>query len=149
MIFRGPGVVSGYLEADAKAQDFFRDGWFYSGDLARRDAQGNFFFIERKSGMLKVAGHRVFPLEIELVLMKHPAVKEVAVIGVKDGLRGEVPKAIVVLKDSVPLDKKDLIQCCQEHLASFKIPKIFEYRDSLPKIGSGKINKKALQAEDI
>jgi long-chain acyl-CoA synthetase len=149
MAFRGPGVVSGYLEADANGQDFFRDGWFYSGDLAKRDVEGNFTFIERKSGMLKVAGHRVFPLEIELVLMKHPAIKEVAVVGVKDGLRGEVPKAIVVLKDSVPPDKKELIQCCQEHLASFKIPKIFEYRDSLPKIGSGKINKKALQTEDI
>jgi long-chain acyl-CoA synthetase len=99
--------------------------------------------------MLKVAGHRVFPLEIELVLMKHPAVKEVAVIGVKDGLRGEVPKAIVVLKDSRPLDKKDMLHYCQKHLASFKIPKIFEYRDSLPKIGSGKINKRVLHEEDI
>ncbi len=81
LAFRGPGVVSGYLEADANGQDFFRDGWFYSGDLARRDEDGNFYFIERKSGMLKVAGHRVFPLEIELTLLKHPAVKEAAVIG--------------------------------------------------------------------
>jgi long-chain acyl-CoA synthetase len=149
LAFRGPGVVSGYFEANANGQDFFRDGWFYSGDLARRDADGNFYFVERKSGMLKVAGHRVFPLEIELALLQHPAIKEAAVIGIKDDLRGEVPKAFVVLKDSVPPDKKDLMQCCQEHLAHFKIPKIIEYRDTLPKIGSGKIDKKALQAEEI
>ena len=131
------------------AQNFFRDGWYYSGDLARRDADGNFYFIERKSGMLKVAGHRVFPLEIELTLLRHPAVKEAAVIGVKDDMRGEVPKAFVVLEDSEQTDKKDLMQFCQANLAHYKMPKIIEYRDALPKIGSGKINKKALVAEEV
>jgi long-chain acyl-CoA synthetase len=144
LVFRGPGVVNGYLEADANGNNFFQDGWFFSGDLARRDAEGNFYFVERKSGMLKVAGHRVYPLEIELALLKHPAVKEAAVIGINDGLRGEVPKAFVVLEDSKPVDRKELIECCQEHLAHFKVPKIFEFRESLPKIGSGKINKKQL-----
>jgi long-chain acyl-CoA synthetase len=148
MVFRGPGVVSGYLEADAHGADFFRDGWFYSGDLAKRDADGNLYFMERRSGMLKVAGHRVFPLEIELTLLRHPAIKEAAVIGIKDALRGEVAKAFVVLKDSLQPDKKDLMQFCQESLAQFKIPKIVEYRDALPRIGSGKINKKALAAEE-
>jgi acyl-coenzyme A synthetase/AMP-(fatty) acid ligase/threonine dehydrogenase-like Zn-dependent dehydrogenase len=145
LVFRGPGVVSGYFESDANNQDAFRDGWYHSGDLARRDAEGNFYFIERKSGMLKVAGHRVFPLEIELTLLQHPAVKEAAIVGIKDPLRGEVPKAFVVLEESEKTDKKDLIQFCQANLAHYKVPKIIEYRDALPKIGSGKINKKSLR----
>ena len=99
--------------------------------------------------MLKVAGHRVFPLEIELTLLRHPAVKEAAVIGIKDAMRGEVPKAFVVLHESEKMDKKDLMQFCQENLAHYKVPKTIEYRDALPKIGSGKINKKALMAEEI
>jgi scyllo-inosose 3-dehydrogenase len=144
LVFRGPGVVSGYLEPDANTQKTFRDGWYHSSDLARRDANGNFYFVERKSGMLKVAGHRVFPLEIELTLLKHPAVKEAAVIGIKDATRGEVPKAFIVLEESEVTDKKDLLQFCQANLAHYKVPKIIEYRDALPKIGSGKINRKAL-----
>jgi long-chain acyl-CoA synthetase len=148
LAFRGPGVVSGYYETNATGQNNFRDGWYYSGDLARRDADGNFYFIDRKSGMLKVAGHRVFPLEIELTLQRHPAVKEAAVIAVKDDMRGEVPKAFVVLEESEQTDKKDLLQFCMANLAQYKMPKIIEYRDALPKIGSGKINKKALVAEE-
>jgi len=150
LVFRGPGVVSGYYETDAAAgQNSFRDGWYYSSDLARRDADGNVYFTDRKSGMLKVAGHRVFPLEIELTLLRHPAVKEAAVIGIKDAMRGEVPKAFVVLHDSEETDKKDLMQFCQLNLAHYKVPKMLEYRDALPKIGSGKINKKALLAEEV
>jgi long-chain acyl-CoA synthetase len=148
LVFRGPGVVSSYFESDANNQNAFRDGWYYSGDLARRDDDGNIYFIERKSGMLKVAGHRVFPLEIELTLLRHPAVKEAAVIAVKDDMRGEVPKAFVVLKEPEETDKKDLMQFCQANLAHYKMPKIIEYLDTLPKIGSGKINKKALVAEE-
>lgn len=145
LAFRGPGVVSGYFETDAD-QNAFRDGWYYSGDLGRRDADGNFYFLERKTGMLKVAGHRVFPLEIELLLQRHPAVQEAAVVAVQDPMRGEVPKAFVVLADS--LDKSDLIHFCQKNLAHYKVPKMIEFRDALPKIGSGKINKKALMAEE-
>jgi long-chain acyl-CoA synthetase len=148
LVFRGPGVVSGYYETNDAGQNSFRDGWYYSGDLARRDADGNFYFIERKSGMLKVAGHRVFPLEIELTLLRHPAVKEAAVIAVKDAMRGEMPMAFVVLEDCEPTDKKDLMKFCQANLAHYKMPKMIEYRDALPKIGSGKINKKALVAEE-
>ena len=148
MVFRGPGVVNGYFEANAGYNNCFRDGWYCSGDLGRRDEHGNFYFVERRTGMLKVAGHRVFPLEIEVTLARHPAVKEAAVIAFNDAMRGEVPKAFVVLKDSIELDKKDLMQFCQENLAHYKLPKIIEYRDSLPKIGSGKINKKALMGEE-
>lgn len=144
MIFKGPGVIQSYYKNTDTA--CFKDGWYYSGDLARRDEQGNFFFIERKKGMMKVAGLKVFPLEIEQVLMDHPDVKEAAVIAVKDRLRGEVPKAVIVPQND-SLTEKEVLVFCRDRLAHYKVPRIIEMRKSLPKIGSGKINKKALQLE--
>ena len=148
MIFRGPAVVQRYYEDAGNTDECFRDGWYFSGDLARRDEQNNFFFTERKKGMMKVAGLKVFPLEIEQVLLDHPDIKEAAVIAARDRLRGEVPKAVIVPKNGVPLSDKDVLNFCRERLAHYKLPRIIEIRESLPKIGSGKINKKALQMEE-
>lgn len=145
LIFRGPGVVSSYYERDADHYNSFKNGWYYSGDLGKRDEDGNFYFIDRKSGMLKVAGHQVYPLEIELKLMLHPDIREAAVIGISDDLRGEVPKAIVVSNDGIMLDKREIIRYCMEEMAHYKVPREVEFREELPKIGSGKINKKALK----
>jgi long-chain acyl-CoA synthetase len=145
LIFQGPGVVKTYYEEKEKNNfKSFRNGWYYSGDLGRRDETGNFYFVERKSGMLKVAGHQVYPLEIELKLMNHPGIKEAAVIGIKDKMRGEVPKAIVVLKDGMTLNRREIIRYCSQEMAHYKVPREVEIREALPKIGSGKINKKAL-----
>jgi len=96
---------------------------------------------------MKVAGLKVYPLEIELALMNHPDVKEAVVIPVKDRLRGEIPKAIVVSRNGNELTAKDVLRFCKERLPHYKLPKIVEVRESLPKIGSGKINKKILQME--
>ncbi len=147
MIFRGPAVIQEYYRDEESTAAVCRDGWYYSGDLARRDAEGNFFFVERKRGMMKVAGLKVFPLEIEQVLLDHPDIKEAAVISVKDRLRGEVPKAIVVAKEGAVLTEKAVHDFCRDRLAHYKAPRIVELRNALPKIGSGKINKKALQLE--
>jgi len=147
MVFKGPAVVESYYDDAASTAACFRDRWYFSGDLGRQDQQGNFFFVERKRGMMKVAGHKVFPLEIEQVLLDHPKIKETAVIAAKDRLRGEVPKAFIVPKSGADLTEKEVLLFCKEHLAHYKLPRIIEIRDSLPKIGSGKINKKALQLE--
>jgi long-chain acyl-CoA synthetase len=149
MIFKGPAVVRGYYEDPINTQSCFKDGWYYSGDLGRRDEENNFYFIDRKSGMMKVAGLKVYPLEIELVLMEHPNIKEVAVISAKDKLRGEVPKAIIVTKSGEELTQKEIIEFCRERMPNYKVPRIVELREALPKTGSGKINKKALQIEEI
>lgn len=146
LIFRGPAVVSGYYNNSGNP-DSFKNGWYLSGDLAKKDEEGNFYFVERKSGMLKVAGLQVYPLEIELTLSRHPAIKEAAVIGVEDNLRGEVPKAIVVLKNEHKLKEREIIQYCLDNMAHYKVPRVIEFREDLPKIGSGKINKKALKLE--
>lgn len=147
MIFKGPAVVKGYYECSSNSHLSFRDGWYYSGDLGKRDREGNFYFVERKTGMMKVAGLKVYPLEIELALMEHPDIKEVAIISAKDRLRGEVPKAIVVTKNGKELTKRDIIEFCKGRLPQYKLPRIVEIRESLPKTGSGKINKKVLQME--
>jgi long-chain acyl-CoA synthetase len=148
MIFQGPAVVQQYYDDLESTDSCFRDGWYFSGDLGRMDNHGNFFFIERKCGMMKVAGLKVFPLEIEQVLLDHPSIKEAAVIAAKDRLRGEVPKAIIVPKDGVAVTEKDILQFCRERMAHYKVPRIVEIRASLPKIGSGKVDKKVLQLEE-
>jgi acyl-coenzyme A synthetase/AMP-(fatty) acid ligase len=149
MIFKGPAVVQGYYEDTLNNHECFKDGWYYSGDLGKKDKEGNFYFIERKTGMMKVAGLKVYPLEIELTLMEHPDIKEAAVIPIKDRLRGEVPRAIIVTKNGKRLTKKEVWGFCKERLPHYKLPRKVEIRDSLPKIGSGKINKKLLEKEPI
>ena len=147
MIFRGPAVVQGYYQDTIHTQRWFKGGWYYSGDLGRRDKENNFYFMDRKTGMMKVAGLKVFPLEIELALMEHPDIRETAVIAVKDKLRGEVPKAIIVTKIGKDLSEKEVMEFCKERMPNYKVPRIVELREALPKTGSGKINKKELQRE--
>ena len=149
MIFNGPAVVKDYFENSVNGQICFKNEWYYSGDLGKTDDEGNYYFIERKTGMMKVAGLKVYPLEIELVLIEHPSIKEVAVIPIKDRLRGEVPRAIIVTTDGEELTKEDVISFCKTRLSHYKLPRSIEIRQSLPKIGSGKINKKALQMEIV
>jgi len=147
LAFKGPGVVSGYHEAEERDRRLFQNGWYYSGDLAKQDGAGNIYFVERKTGMMKVAGLAVYPLEVEKVLMNHPAVKEAAVIAMPDRMRGEVPRAFVVLHNGHKITDKEIMHFCNEHMARYKVPKMVEFRETLPRIGGGKINKKMLQVE--
>ncbi|CAK8712528.1 Long-chain acyl-CoA synthetase [Candidatus Electrothrix laxa] len=141
LIFSGPAIISGYHNIS----DFpGKEGWYFSGDLAQKDEKGVFRFIERKSGMIKVAGIKVYPLQVELVIQQHPAVKEVAVIGVAEKRRGCVPKAFITPEENVTLDLDELETYCRQRLASYMVPREFQLMKALPKIGSGKINKKIL-----
>lgn len=149
MAFKGPAVIQAYYMDEVNSKKSLSDGWYYSGDLGRKDESGHFYFVERKAGLMKVAGLKVYPLEIELVLMDHPDIKEAAVISAKDRLRGEVPKAIIVTRDGRELTEKEVLGFCKGRLAHYKLPRIIEIRESLPKIGSGKINKMALQMEHV
>lgn len=146
MAFKGPAVVQEYHEGTISDQECFRDGWYYSGDLARKDEENNFYFMGRKNGMMKVAGLKVYPQEIEQVLMDHPDIKDAAVISAAHKLRGEVPKAIIVTTNGQGLMDKDIQAFCRERLAHYKLPRIVELRASLPKTGSGKTDKKALRS---
>jgi long-chain acyl-CoA synthetase len=116
-----------------------RNGWFYTGDMFRRDGDGYFYFASRKSGMMKVAGLKVFPVEIEDVLASHPDIDEVVVLKGQDGMHGEAPRAVIVPKAGKAIERKEIRRFCDGRLARYKIPREIEFRDNLPKTAGGKV----------
>ena len=139
-------VTDGYYKDPGATAAVLRNGWFHTGDLGRFDEDGDLYIVGRIKEMIKVAGEIVFEPEIEAVIHQHPDVAEVAVIGISDKLRGEVPKALLVLKEGSRLSEEDLRYFCRQHLARFKIPHYFEFRTALPKNRAGKIDKEKLRS---
>ncbi|MBN1234229.1 MAG: AMP-binding protein [Candidatus Coatesbacteria bacterium] len=147
LMIRGKGVVSGYYNLDEENRKNFRDGWYYTGDnIIEKD--GNLIFIGREAGLIKVAGLKAYPLEIEQALLKHPAVSEAAVIATEDKIKGEVPKAFISLKSEseTPLEIRKFLR---EHLLDYKIPKDIEILEGLPKTSSGKVSYKRLKEMEL
>jgi acyl-CoA synthetase (AMP-forming)/AMP-acid ligase II len=141
---KGQGVMRGYYKEPQLTKEVLSDnGWLRTGDIAYCDEEGFFYIAGRKKDMIKVAGEVVFPPEIEEIIQRHPKIKEVAVIGVIDKLRGEVPKAFIVLKEAERLSEQELKEFLKEHLAHFKVPHHFEFVKSLPRTRTGKIDKQA------
>ncbi|MBF0607338.1 MAG: AMP-binding protein [Magnetococcales bacterium] len=147
MVFEGRGVIAGFYEDSPRHElnTHTANNTFHSGDLAYRDAEGYLYFVERRSGLIKVAGIKVYPLQIEIALRQHPDIAEAAVIGIDDKLRGMVPKAFVVLRHDASLSEADILAFCKATMAATMVPKQIELRSELPKIGSGKVDKKALR----
>jgi len=144
LIVQGPQVMRGYWNRDDETTKVLRDGWLYTGDLGRMDERGFFFIVDRKKDMIIVSGFNVYPNEIEGVLAQHPKVLEVAVIGVPDKNSGESVKAFVVPRDK-SLTVEELRAHCKENLTGYKCPRIFEFRDELPKSNIGKILRRELR----
>ncbi|WP_148573488.1 AMP-binding protein [Nocardioides caldifontis] len=143
----GRTLMKGYYknaEATARA---LRDGWLWTGDNAYADSDGFLFWFDRRTDMIKRAGENISTLEVESVLSEHPAVAEVAVIGVPDPLRDEAVKAVIVLEPGETLTTEQVQEFCEGRLAKFKIPTIVDIRDSLPRTSIGKISKGALRKE--
>jgi len=138
-------VTDGYYKDMALTKETLRGGWFHTGDLGKFDNEGDLYIVGRKKEMIKVGGEIVFEPEVEAVIHRHPDVAEAAVIGVADKLRGEVPKAWVVLKEGKTLGDEDLRYFCRQHLAHYKIPHYFEFASVLPKNRTGKIDKEQLR----
>jgi acyl-CoA synthetase (AMP-forming)/AMP-acid ligase II len=145
LLVRGWVVMEGYYKEPELTRQAIKDGWFHTGDLARIDSEGFIYIVGRKGELIKVGGERVFAPEVETVIHRHPSVSEVAVVGVSDRFRGEVPKAFLVAKKGKTLTEDELRYFCRKHLAHFKIPHYFEFKDSLPKTRSGKIDKASLE----
>lgn len=146
---RGWVVTDGYFKDPDLTAQTIRNGWFYTGDLGRFDEEGFLYIVGRKKEMIKVTGEIVFEPEVEAAIHKHPDIVEVAVIGVPDKLRGEVPKAYVVLKEGREISEEQLRYFCRQHLAHFKIPHYFEFKQSLPKNRTGKIDKEKLRSDSL
>jgi long-chain acyl-CoA synthetase len=143
---RGPCVMKGYYRRPEATAESITNGWFRSGDIAQRDADGFYFIVDRKKDMIIRGGFNVYPREIEEVLYAHPGVVEAAVIGVPHERHGEEIKAVVVAKPGHEIDAEELIAYCKERLAAYKYPRLVEVRESLPKTATGKILKRALRA---
>jgi long-chain acyl-CoA synthetase len=139
MAIKGPAVCTEYYNDPAESEKCVMGGWFFTGDLIRKDEEGYFYFVDRKARMMKVAGMKVFPLEIEEVLSHHPKIAEVAVIKVMDGLHGEVPKAFIVSKNGVTISKSEIRKYCETMMSKYKLPRIIEFQEKLPRTTGGKV----------
>ena len=148
IIIKGPSVMKEYWNNPAETNKQIKDGWLYTGDIATRDEDGYLFIIDRKKDMIIVGGFNVYPRDIDEVLFQHPKVAEAVTIGVKDKYRGETVKAFVVLKLGEKCTGEEIIMFCKEKLAPYKVPKLVEFRDSLPKSAIGKILRKILREEE-
>jgi long-chain acyl-CoA synthetase len=144
IITRGPMVMKEYHNNPEATREMLRNGWLYTGDLGRFDQDGFLYHLGRKDDMIITGGLNVFPAEIENTLLQHPMVAEAGAVGVPDKDRGEVIKAVVTLHFNAPVSEKELIAFCRERLAPWKVPKLIEFSDSLPKTSTGKVARRLL-----
>jgi long-chain acyl-CoA synthetase len=148
LILSGPQVMQGYWRKSEETAKVLRNGWLYTGDIAKMDGEGYFYIVERKKDMLIYKGYNVYPRELEEVLYEHPAVKLCAVVGKPDRLAGEIPKAFVVLKEGAKVTAEELMKFVEERVSAYKKIKEIEFRSSLPLTFIGKVSKKELRGKN-
>lgn len=146
LIVRGPNVMAGYYKMPEETAATIKDGWLYTGDLARMDEDGYFYIVDRKKDLILVGGYNVYPREVEEVLYNHPDVVEVAVLGVPDANFGEAVMCYVVSKNP-DLTEEQLMEYSRKHLAKYKVPNAIEFLEELPKNTTGKILRRALKKQ--
>ncbi|HBF37370.1 MAG TPA: long-chain fatty acid--CoA ligase [Firmicutes bacterium] len=145
IVVKGPQVMKGYWNRPKETAMVLKDGWLHTGDLGTMDKNGYIFITDRLKDMINVGGEKVYPREIEDLLYTHPAVKEVAVIGAPHALRGEVPEAYVVLRETAATSERELRHFCTEHLSKYKVPHKIEVVDELPRSSVGKVLRRLLR----
>jgi acyl-CoA synthetase (AMP-forming)/AMP-acid ligase II len=150
IIMKGPALMEGYWNKPEETKEVLRDGWLYTGDIGLMDEEGYIKFLGRKRELIKCSGYSVFPAEVENLLYRHPAIAEVAVIGIPDPYRGESPKAFIVLKSEYKgkVKEEEIIEWSKENMAAYKRPRIVEFREELPKSAAGKILRRILTEEE-
>ncbi|WP_182056969.1 long-chain-fatty-acid--CoA ligase FadD [Pantoea sp. ME81] len=146
LCIRGPQVMVGYWQRPDATEEVLKNGWLHTGDVVTVDGEGFIRIVDRKKDMILVSGFNVYPNEIEDVLMQHPKVREAAAIGVPSDLSGEAVKVCIVKKDP-SLTKEEVLDHCRRQLTGYKVPKIIEFRDELPKTNVGKILRRELRDE--
>jgi acetyl-CoA synthetase len=147
-----PSMMRGYLHEEERYRKCFVDGWYLSGDLAKRDADGYYWFVGRADDVIKSAGHLIGPFEVESALLEHPAVAEAGVIGIPDPTVGEVVKAFVALKPGFEPSEalnRELLGHGRKRLGAAVAPKAIDFRSNLPKTRSGKIMRRLLKAREL
>lgn len=149
LLVRGPQVMKGYWNNPQETANTLKDGWLFTGDVARMDEDGYFYIVDRKKDLVICGGHNVYPREIEEVLYSHPKVKEACAIGLPHPSRGEQIKVFVVPVEGHAPASEELAEYCRTRLADYKLPTQYEFRDQLPKSDVGKIVRKVLRDEEL
>lgn len=149
LIIKGPQVMIGYWNRPEETAQALRDGWLFTGDIARMDEDGYFYIVDRKKDMIITGGYNVYPREIDEVLFEHPKVAEAVAAGIPDNYYGEVLKAFIVLKEGETATEKEILDYCAQKLAKYKVPRQVEFRTELPKSAIGKLLRRILIDEEI
>jgi len=148
LIIKGPQVMKGYWNRPQDTSESLRDGWLYTGDIAKMDEDGYFYIVDRKKDLVITGGYNVYPREVDEVLFEHPKVAEAVTVGLPDDYYGEVIKAYVVLHEGESATEEEIIEFCKQKLAKFKVPRMVEFRTALPTSAIGKILRRALVDEE-
>ena len=149
IVIKAPYVMSGYWNNPEETARQVEDGWLHTGDVAVKDEDGYIFIVDRKKDMIIAGGFNIYPREIDEVLFQHPKVSEAVSLGVPDAYRGETVKAFVVLKPGQTATAQEIIDFCKERLTGYKVPKMVEFREALPKSAVGKLLRKVLRDEEL
>lgn len=149
MVIKGPTVTQGYWNNAEETAAQIRDGWLHTGDIALQDEDGYFFIIDRKKDMIIAGGFNIYPREIDEVLHQHPKVQSAISVGIPDDYRGETVKAFIVLKNGEHITAEEILAFCREKLAAYKVPRMVEFRESLPQSAVGKVLRRMLRDEEI
>ncbi|MGD9237473.1 MAG: long-chain fatty acid--CoA ligase [Desulfobacterales bacterium] len=145
VVIKGPQIMMGYYKQPEETANVIKDGWFYSGDIGTFDQDGYLSVVDRKKDMIIAGGYNIYPLEIDDILMGHPKILEACTIGIPDAYRGETVKAFIVTVKGETLSEEEVTRYCREKLAAYKVPKIFEFIDALPKSAVGKVLRRKLK----
>ncbi|MBE9913528.1 AMP-binding protein [Paenibacillus donghaensis] len=148
LVVKGPQVMKGYWNRPEETERVLRDGWLFTGDLACMDDEGFFYILDRRKDLIIAGGYNIYPREVEEVLFEHPDVEEAVVAGISDPYRGENVKAYIVLRKGSTTTEQELKSWCKDRLAVYKVPKIYEFRESLPKTLVGKVLRRKLIEEE-
>jgi long-chain acyl-CoA synthetase len=149
LCIRGPQVMKGYWKMPEETAKTVRQGWLYTGDIARMDDEGYFYILDIKKDMIIAGGFNIYPKDIDQVLAEHPKVAEAVAVGIPDRYRGQTVKAFVVLKAGQSATEEEILDFCRKNLAKYKVPTRVEFRQALPKSTSGKILRRILRQEEI
>ncbi len=150
IVIQGPQVMEGYYKKPEETALVLKNGWFFSGDIGRLDPEGYLTIVDRKKDMIiSSGGYNVCPVELANVLFDHPKILEVCTIGIPDPYRGETVKAFIVIKKGENLTEEEVLAYCRQHLAPYKVPKIIEFIDEMPKSAVGKVLRRKLRDMEL
>ncbi len=150
MCVKGTCVTKGYLNnPEATREVFDEEGWFHSGDIAIMDEDGYAYIVDRKKDMINVGGEKLFPSEVEDIMLTNPKIKDLVIVGIPDELKGEMGKAFIELKEEEQATEDEIKEFCKIRMAPYKVPAVVEFVDEIPRSASGKALRRLLRDKEL